>query len=84
MQMNYGVKITPDGRGILRPSASPATGQEPPEDWPKEIHKDQRPKKHRVFRELAANLILFGEYGKVLAVYREPVRLLLRPIRRPG
>ena len=84
MRMNYGVKTTPDGRGILGPAASPATGQEPPEDWPKEIHKYQRPKKHRVFRELAANLILFGEHSRVFAVYGVPVRHLLRPTRSPG
>ena len=83
MQMNHGVKTTPDGRGILGPAASPTRGQEPPEGWPKEVHKDQRPEKHGVFRKLVPNLILFGEHGRVLAVYRVPVRHLLRPTRRP-
>ena len=84
MQMNHRVKTTPEQQGILRPAASPPRGQEPPQGWPKEVHKDQRTKKHGVFRELVANLILFGEHGKVLAVYRVPVRHLLRPTRRPG
>ena len=84
MQMNHGVKTTPEQRGILRPAASPARGQEPPEGWPREEHKDQRPKKHGVFRELVATLILFGEHGRVLAVYGVPVSHLLRPTRRPG
>jgi hypothetical protein len=84
MQMNHGVKPTPEQRGILGPAACPARGQEPPEGRPKEVHKDQRSKKHGVFRELVPTLILFVEHGKVLAVYRVPVRHLLRPTRRPG
>jgi hypothetical protein len=84
MQMNHGVKTTPDGRGILGPAASPTRSQEPPQGWPKEVHKDDGPKEHGVFLELVANLILFGEHGKVLAVYRVPVRHLLRPTRGPG
>ena len=84
MQMNRGVKPTPEHRGILGPAACPARGHEPPEGWPKEVHKDQHPKKHGVFRELVPNLILFGEHGKVLAVYRVAVSHLLRPTCRPG
>src|SRR5215211_3525127 len=84
MQMNHRVKTTPEQRGILGPAASPATGQEPPEDWPREERKDQRPKKHGVCRELVPTFIFFGEHGKVLAVYRVPVSHLLRPTRRPG
>ena len=84
MQMNHAVITTPHKRGILRPAASPARGQEPPEGWPIEEHKEQRTKKHGVFRELVATLILFGEHGRVLAVYGVPVSHLLRPTCRPG
>jgi hypothetical protein len=78
MQMNHGVKTTPHQRGILGPAASPARGQEPPEGWPIEVHKDQRPKKHGVFREFVPTLILFiGEHDWVSALYREPVGHLL-------
>ena len=98
MQMNHGVRTTPHKRGILRPAASPARGQEPPQGWPIEEHKDQRTKKHGVFRKLATTLILFVEHGRVLAVYLVPVSHLLGmrdshhskdsgefgPTRRPG
>src|SRR5215213_2696859 len=77
MQTSHAVKTTPHQRGILGPADSPPRGKEPPQGWPKEVHKDQRPKKHGVFRELATNLILFVEHGRVLAVYLVPVRHLL-------
>jgi hypothetical protein len=77
MQTDHGVKTTLKQRGNLGPAACPATGQQPPQGWPKEVHKDQRPKKHGVFRKLVATLILFGEHGRVLAVYLVPVGHLL-------
>src|SRR5918911_3886853 len=77
MQTNHGVKTTPLQRVILGPAASPARGQQPPQGWPKEVHNDQRPKKHGVFRKLVATLILFGEHGRVLAAYLVPVCHLL-------
>src|SRR5215212_608762 len=54
-------------------AAYPARGQQPPQGWPKEVHKDQRSKKHGVFRKLVATLILIGEHRRVLAVYGVPV-----------
>src|SRR5215212_8267934 len=73
MQTNHAVKTTPHQRGILGPADSPPRGKEPPQGWPKEVHKDQRPKKHGVFRKLVATLILIGEHRRVLAVYGVPV-----------
>ena len=77
MQTDHAVKTTPHKRGNLGLGAYPATGHKPPQGWPKEVHNDQRPKKHGVFRKLVATLILIGEHGRVLAVYGVPVGHLL-------
>jgi hypothetical protein len=49
MQMNHEVKTIPDGRGILGPAAYPTRIEEPPEGWPKEVHKDHGPKSMAFF-----------------------------------
>jgi len=66
--MNHRVKTTPDQRADLEPTAPPARNHYPPEDWSKEEHKDQRPKKRSVFWELIPSLTLSSKHGEIVAI----------------